>query len=234
MEKRILDNELGVILLRTHPRATRYTLKIVKGQITAVMPVGGSESRMLAFINERRDVLLSAIKRQPKMALLNEETSLQTCSFSLRIFRTDRNDYYVTLKDHVLHIACPASISFDSQTVQRQLNQILQKALRHEAHRLLPERLQQLACKHGFLYKSLKINSSKGRWGSCSSKQNINLSLSLMLLPWHLIDYVLLHELCHTKEMNHGENFWALMDQVTEGKARVLRAELRKYTTLVG
>lgn len=234
MEKRILDNELGVILLRTHPRATRYTLKVIKGQITAVMPVGGSESRMLAFIDERRETLLSAVRRQPKTVLLNEQTSFQTCSFSLRIFRTDRNDYYVTLKEQVLYIACPASTHFESEIVQRQLNQIIQKALRHEAHRLLPERLKSLAQQHGFIYKTLKINSSKGRWGSCSSKQNINLSLSLMLLPWHLIDYVLLHELCHTKEMNHGEKFWALMDQVTAGKARMLRAELRKYTTLVG
>ena len=52
-----------------------------------------------------------------------------------------------------------------------------------------------------------------------------------MLLPPHLMDYVLLHELSHTKEMNHGPRFWELLDSLTEGKALSLRAELRNYRT---
>ncbi|WP_373802195.1 M48 metallopeptidase family protein, partial [Bacteroides heparinolyticus] len=60
---------------------------------------------------------------------------------------------------------------------------------------------------------------------------NINLSYYLVLLPKHLIDYVLLHELAHTREMNHGERFWALLDKLTEGKAEALRMELKQYRT---
>ena len=77
----------------------------------------------------------------------------------------------------------------------------------------------------------MKINSSKGRWGSCSARKAINLSYYLVLLPKHLIDYVLLHELCHTREMNHGERFWALLNSVTDGKALELREELKQYKT---
>ena len=234
MEKRIADNDLGVILLRTHPRATRYTLKITKGQLVAVMPERGSESRMLAFINERRDELQKALQRQPPPMLITEQTALQTATFRLHLFRTDRKDLYVTLKEEQLHIACPQQLRLEDELIQQKLRQILEKALRHEARRCLPARLTQLAAQHGFSYQSVKINNSRGRWGSCSSKKNINLSLSLMLLPWHLIDYVLLHELCHTLEMNHGDRFWQQMNRVTDGKALKLRAELRKYTTLIG
>jgi len=55
------------------------------------------------------------------------------------------------------------------------------------------------------------------------------LSLYLMLLPADLVDYVILHELCHTKEMNHGPNFWIWMDRVTDKKSKELRAQLKNY-----
>jgi predicted metal-dependent hydrolase len=51
-----------------------------------------------------------------------------------------------------------------------------------------------------------------------------------MLLPDRLLDYIILHELCHTKEMNHGERFWKLMDDVTDGQAKLMRKELSRYS----
>jgi predicted metal-dependent hydrolase len=99
--------------------------------------------------------------------------------------------------------------------------------LRKQASAYLPGRLQTLASQYGFTYASLKISKSRSRWGSCSAKKNINLSLFLMTLPAHLIDYVILHELCHTQVMNHSPSFWKLMDEITEGKAGFLRKELK-------
>jgi predicted metal-dependent hydrolase len=102
--------------------------------------------------------------------------------------------------------------------------------LRRQAKLFLPKELERLAKEHGFRYKGVKIQKSKTRWGSCSSKAIINLSLYLMNLPSHLIEYVLLHELCHTLQMNHGPAFWALMDEHTGGKAKALRSELKSHT----
>jgi predicted metal-dependent hydrolase len=99
--------------------------------------------------------------------------------------------------------------------------------LRRQAKAVLPQELEQLAKKYGFQYQSVKIRKSKTRWGSCSSKKTISLSLYLMLLPPHLIEYVLLHELCHTIHMNHSPAFWALLDKSTGNKAKELRKELR-------
>ncbi|MDR0546646.1 MAG: M48 family metallopeptidase [Dysgonamonadaceae bacterium] len=101
--------------------------------------------------------------------------------------------------------------------------------LRRQALSYLPKQLKYLADTHHFHYQSVKIRKSKTRWGSCSSKKIINLSFYLMLLPVHLIDYVLLHELCHTVEMNHSVAFWTLLDRHTGGKAKALRKELRNH-----
>jgi len=89
-----------------------------------------------------------------------------------------------------------------------------------------------LAQQHGFTLTGVKINNSKTHWGSCTPRKSVNLSLYLMLLPWHLVDYVLLHELCHTIEMNHSEKFWMLMDKVTDNQAIRLRTELKNYHML--
>jgi len=105
------------------------------------------------------------------------------------------------------------------------------KALRKKAVEYLPERLRILAGLHGFTYNSIRISKSKSRWGSCSSKKNIGLSLFLMNLSSHLIDYVILHELCHTIEMNHSHKFWELLDSTCNGKAKALRKELRSFRT---
>ena len=101
--------------------------------------------------------------------------------------------------------------------------------LRRKAKLFLPLQLDRLAGLYGFVYSGVKIRKSKTRWGSCSSKKMISLSLYLMILPEHLIEYVLLHELCHTIHMNHSTAFWNLLNKYTENKARELRKELRGF-----
>lgn len=104
--------------------------------------------------------------------------------------------------------------------------------MRQQAKMLLPRRVAELAHMHGFSYQDVKIQSSRTRWGSCSTRCNINLSLYLMSLPEHLIDYVILHELCHTIHHDHSPRFWELMDKVTNGRARDLNKEIKNYHTI--
>jgi len=111
----------------------------------------------------------------------------------------------------------------------RSLPEIDENDLRQKAQSVLPTQLARLAEVHGFNYASVKIRKSRTRWGSCSSKKTINLSFYLLLLPAHLIEYVLLHELCHTVRMNHSPAFWALLNKCTQNKARELRREIQKY-----
>ena len=101
--------------------------------------------------------------------------------------------------------------------------------LRKQAKEQLPSRLQVLASARGLSFQKVRIHKSRTRWGSCSSKGTISLSLYLMLLPPHLQDYVMQHELTHLLEMNHSSRFWNLLDEVTGGKALEYRKEMRNF-----
>lgn len=89
-------------------------------------------------------------------------------------------------------------------------------ALRKLAKAWLPARLQLLASHYGFTYGRVAIKNNRTNWGSCSARNNINLNLHLMRLPEHLRDYVILHELCHLRHHDHGENFHRLLEQLLQ------------------
>ena len=89
-------------------------------------------------------------------------------------------------------------------------------ALRKLAKAWLPARLEMLASKYGFSFGRVAIKNNRTNWGSCSARNNINLNLHLMRLPEHLRDYVILHELCHLRHHDHGENFHRLLEQLLQ------------------
>ena len=95
-----------------------------------------------------------------------------------------------------------------------------------KARTLLTMRLNYLARKYGFTYNTLFIRNQRTRWGSCSSRNNISLNMNLVRLPQELRDYVILHELVHTKHKNHSRRFWAEMDKLV-GDSKRLRKEMR-------
>lgn len=234
MDKQFRDDELGTIILRIHPRAKHYLLKVVNGVVIATMPPGGNPKQLFSFIKERKQALIDALKRAPAVKpLLSDSTVMQTNTFKVEITRTERDNFYMQLdaKLGILHIACPKAANFADEEVQQILHSFIERALRHEAKRILPARLRALAEQYNFSFNNLRIANTKSRWGSCSTRGNINLSLSLMLLPDRLVDYVILHELCHTIEMNHSDRFWNLMNSVTNNQALALRRELKHYHT---
>ena len=102
------------------------------------------------------------------------------------------------------------------------------EALRVRAKVELPPRLAELAAQHGFHYNKVFIKNNISNWGSCSSLGNINLNLRLVTLPQELRDYVMLHELCHLKYMNHGPKFHALLESVCPGH-RELARRMKEY-----
>ena len=98
---------------------------------------------------------------------------------------------------------------------------------RVKAKTLLTSRLQQLAKNNGFSYNRVLIRNQKTRWGSCSSKNNISLNMKLIKLPDELVDYVILHELVHTRRKDHSKAFWAELDKVV-GDGKRMSSTLKK------
>ncbi len=88
------------------------------------------------------------------------------------------------------------------------------RKLAEEAAKDIPERVKRFAPIVGVDYGRITIRNQKSRWGSCSSRKNLNFNCLLMLAPPEQRDYVVVHELCHLKEMNHSKRFWKEVERV--------------------
>ncbi len=99
---------------------------------------------------------------------------------------------------------------------------------RAEARKKLVKRLNKLSEQHGFSYNKVFVRNQKTRWGSCSSKNNISLNMKLVRLPDEMIDYVLLHELVHTRIKNHGHAFWAELNKFVRD-AKGMSKKMNEY-----
>ena len=85
--------------------------------------------------------------------------------------------------------------------------------LADKALEIIPKRVEYYAKIMGVSYGRITIRNQVSRWGSCSAKGNLNFNCLLMLCPAEVIDYVVVHELCHLKEMNHSKKFWSLVER---------------------
>lgn len=132
-----------------------------------------------------------------------------------------------TAKASVEEIVVKSPYPWQSLQVQKKLRQACEQSLHLQARQILSARTEAISQQTGLKYKELRIRKMTSRWGSCSAKANISLSLFLIQLPDKLIDYVILHELVHTKHLNHSPSFWRLMEKLSPN-TKNLRKQLRR------
>jgi hypothetical protein len=115
-----------------------------------------------------------------------------------------------------------------SRSALPQAREVFIRWYRQEARRILTERVNYFAARHGFHYSNLRISSARTRWGSCSSRGTLSFTWRLILAPRQVIDYVILHELVHTNIRDHSRNFWQNLAKLEPGyKLHVIW--LKKY-----
>ncbi len=132
------------------------------------------------------------------------------------------------INKNLVLVTYPASLSIDSSEVQKIANQTAIRALRKQAESLLPQRLRLISEQQSLPVSEVKIKRLSRRWGSCDQKKLIVLNLFLIQMPWELIDYVILHELTHTKHLNHGPEFWSTLESMLPN-AKQLKKQLNSY-----
>ena len=177
----------------------------------------------IAPFRERLRNVCSEVKPKP----FDLNFSIEAECFRLKLETSPLKNFTVSMRDETVVIACPAHADFTTERVQTLVKNAVMRAMRKKAEEYLPPLVQYWSSLFDLPYNKVTISKARSRWGSCSSKRDISLSFYLMLLPAHLMDYVILHELAHTREMNHGPKFWELLNQLTDGKALALRKELR-------
>jgi len=229
---------LGPVLFKSDSRCKRLSIRLKPFEgITVMFPPGFSPKKALAFVEEKREWILKnrekIAKHEGQKTVFDEKAVFRTRSFELKVQKHQAETIRMSLNNGVLRVAYPYFANVADAKVQDAIREGIEKAMRIEARQVLPKKVDQFARLYNFSYKQVFVKSLKSRWGSCSSVNNINLNLQLMRLPDYLIDYVVLHELCHTVEKNHGPGFWRLMDKVTGGRAKTLAAEMKQHRTTI-
>lgn len=227
MMDQLQDPDLGTLFIRPGTRARRLTFRVKPEGVYVTVPIGTTRREVVQAVESLRPRLLAAQSRQQR-PLIDLDYTIDAPLFKLTLTEGRHERFLAHSEPGRMQIVCPPDTRFDDPALQAWLRKVIGEALRRNAQALLPPRLSLLADRHGLAYRSVRINNSRGRWGSCSGRGSINLSYFLILLPQHLVDYVLLHELAHTREMNHGDAFWELLNRLTDGQADRLRKELKE------
>ncbi|MGC6532076.1 MAG: M48 family metallopeptidase [Flavobacteriales bacterium] len=163
------------------------------------------------------------------MTIFDWNSRFKTRSHELNLVQGKSDKIRSVVRDGMIRVAIPEGLEVTSGEVQTQIRRGIERAWRKEAQEVLPGRVNVLASENGFEFKRVTIQNARTRWGSCSQDNNINLSLHLMRLSDHLVDYVILHELVHTRIKNHSREFWQLLEQVCEG-GRKKNSELKIHS----
>lgn len=202
-----IDKEFGRVTVRRSALASSVKIRVAaNGTLSASLPLYAPMFMIKRLIHSSRDELRELLKHyQPPMQFHDGMTIGKSHHL---IVRPTTGSLSVARDKLIITVKLPESMDLSAPDVIAAIRDEMRAALRIEAKQYLPRRLKFLAEKLDCSYDRVRFSHASGRWGSCSSQGTISLNIALMKLPHDLIDYVLVHELSHTKHMNHSSEFW--------------------------
>lgn len=233
MTKKIIEIDGIEMLFKKSLKAKKLTIKVrPKDGIIVTMPWYFAYNKAQDFAKTHLEWIKSNLKKMQdyKKNLVNfdENTEFSTKKHRLFIEKKDIKKCISSIKEGKIIIKFPLNEDISKIENQDKIRKAITEAFRLEAKEYLPQRVDFWAKKFGLSYKELSVKNMTSRWGSCSGHNNISLNLHLIRLPEELIDYVILHELAHTKEKNHGKRFWDFLVKIMPD-AKELNKKLKFY-----
>ncbi|WAR45375.1 M48 family metallopeptidase [Methylomonas rapida] len=208
--------------LRRSERAKKTRIVVRANEVEVVAPLQVSECRIKAFVDAQQDWIRAALKRIHQRA--GQVNSLAPAQYTdgvtvpyqgrqipLTIKPTSAKTVRLQLLAEPQFLAYLPSMHRDngSELIKRSLENWMKQQTRHHAMQLIAKHGQQ----HNLVPRNLRIKTLKSRWGSCGPQNDINLNWLLMLAPPVILEYVVVHELCHIKHKNHSKAFWQLVGE---------------------
>lgn len=201
---------IGDIAIYKRKGTRRINLRLVGGQIRVTQPVWLPYAAGVKFVQGNIDWI--AKQRQKQSHIVLENGTLIGKNHTI-VFEPNTSLRTRVTETHII-IYVPKNLQIDDDKVQAITKTAIKRALKKEAEATLPDRLAYCADKYGFSYRTVHCKSMRTRWGSCNNDKEITLNIFLMMTPWELIDYVLLHELAHTQHLHHGPDFWNTVERI--------------------
>ena len=197
--------------LRHSNRAKRLQIRVLPaGRVEVVIPRGCSEQRAHAFARERADWVAKALRKvsaeQPKADVgFPESLDFPAIGERWRITReADNHPNRVSLRVDGDQLILSGATRDDALC-----REVLKKWLKRRGEEILIPWLEQVSREVGLPFNKASVRGQKTRWGSCSSQKNISLNYKLLFVRPEQVRYLFIHELSHTKHMNHSKAFWA-------------------------
>lgn len=218
----------GIIEIVPNTRARRLIMRARPDAIYITVPptaTGKDIEHALEVYGNR----LVEDKSRLEEKIIGPHYCIEAPLYNFTIELHEKESFILKERNGCFTLLCPTTTDLATPARQKWIKKVIAESMRKRAKETLPLRLAELAAKHGLHYNCVSIRDCHTRWGSCNSKGNITLSIYLMMLPCELIDYVLLHELCHTLEMNHSSHFWERLSNLLGKDAKTTREGLRNY-----
>lgn len=224
----IADPEFGEITVVRQALSSRVSIRMTpNGQLRINLPrhVPTMAAKTL-LVTSRKQIRKLIFDHQENFSYTTDQQIGK--SHHLRIEYGGDSPKVKTTGTHIV-ASIPDSENILKPDIQQLIRAKIVSALRKEAKSYLPRRLKYLADQYGFSYDQVKLTHASSRWGSCSSRGTISLNIALMNLPFELLDYVLIHELSHTRHMNHSDQFWREVAKY-DPDYKQHRNQLKKHT----